>query len=281
MTTMCFPDRECCIGYTLGRQLAEPGVFMGRAIVDGKTVVRRLVEHSQAHLTTTAIDVGRDASGNLVWAWLPEYGEAINHFVKTGKFEGQPNGIHLQEHQFTESLSKHIYEFRRKQELVATPVGGVESLESFGLATFHRVLGGAAAIRRNPKKMWIGCGIFVLLMIAGIFLTTPAQEQVRNSESTLASPAPTQSDTTSPSMEERSADPTDIIEELALAGAIEQLGDVSGLQPENVSVSILNKNGDFLLCEVSAKTSELTKFATVLLQKAESGWRIRQVFDVG
>lgn len=76
------------------------------------------------------------------------------------------------------------------------------------------------------------------------------------------------------------SDPVNSSVELALSGAIAGLGNMQGVARASVQASIASRAGDIVLIDLAVtKPTGLTTFATVLLQKVGSQWRMRQIVD--
>lgn len=76
------------------------------------------------------------------------------------------------------------------------------------------------------------------------------------------------------------SDPQNASIEMALTGAIAGLGNMQGVARSAVKASIASRAGDIVLIDLAVtKPTGLTAFATVLLQKVGSQWRMRQIVD--
>ena len=75
-------------------------------------------------------------------------------------------------------------------------------------------------------------------------------------------------------------DPLNASMEMALSGAIAGLGNMQGVARSALRASIASRAGDIVLIDLAVtKPTGLTAFATVLLQKVGSQWRMRQIVD--
>lgn len=111
------------------------------------------------------------------------------------------------------------------------------------------------------------CALFVVLSISGI----PSQETV-TPEQTQTPEARTFTSQT----------PEEAAIEFARMGQVDGLETNSFDESVEFTAQLISQSGEIVLVEVTATqtTGEMT-FATLLLQKSERAWRIRQVFDVG
>jgi len=76
------------------------------------------------------------------------------------------------------------------------------------------------------------------------------------------------------------SDPVGASIAFAAAGELPSLGDISGLPRSAFTAVVTSRSGDIVLVDVYAsKPSGQKTLATVLLQKAGTQWRMREVFD--
>jgi hypothetical protein len=155
-------------------------------------------------------------------------------------------------------------------------------LSTLGRSVLSRHLG--AFVAENPAarlafsftRRRIALGAFVVLTaVVTVVVMSPRGTGSVPPASQLASAVPSVS-----SEPVGVADPTQASIDFALAGQLPALGAVHGLQRSAFTAVITNRSGDFVLVDVyvTKPTGEKT-FATVLLQKAGTQWRMREVFD--
>lgn len=117
--------------------------------------------------------------------------------------------------------------------------------------------------------------LIVLVLVFSPRSTAPSSEITTAPASTVTTPQEVQS------VNVDASDPEAFAKQVVLDGKVDGLEDLGDIPPSQITAHVLSRNGAFVLLELTVVVKEgLTKFATVLLQEAESGWRIRQVFDV-
>lgn len=142
--------------------------------------------------------------------------------------------------------------------------------------------------RLSRRQLLVGGVVSVVLIVVLLSSLIPPEKRPNQASSELNTPStqsmsaasvPT-SMTEQTSTEVNPSDPVAASIDLALAGAISSLGAMHGVPRSAVSATVSSRAGDIVLIDVKVtKSSGLTAFATVLLQKVGSQWRMRQVVD--
>lgn len=239
---------------------------MGRAIINSLPVAHRLVDHRAARGTRTAADVGRSQTGELIWIWVPST-------------EPYPPALIAPEAPLPK-LSSLIAELRETQTASSElQLDSAVPSERRRLFEYHTRDGVRRWWKKWRTKIFFGGGIAATLIVLVLFFTpgsmAPATGLIAASVPATATPQAEQS------VNVVALDPEAFAKQAVLAGKVNGLEDLGDTPPSQITAHVLSRNGSFVLLELTVVVKEgLTKFATVLLQGAESGWRIRQVFDV-
>ena len=233
------------IGYLVEPASHNLGEFTGTAQINGEPIEHVLTPCAQPGFP---IDVGRNENGDLVW---------VSEHV---------TGSHVIPALSADPLLTMTFDPPRS-----------ELLEDEELPQ----------IRRNPAQVFVGAlsqrrvlviasAVFgIVLVVAGLGLTsTPT-----NSTEAMSDIAPT-------AMSSQQPDPAQVVEptqaaiEFVLGGQVPGFSLPSGVSRESLTATVVSTSGEIVLVDVQANQAEgLTTFATLLLQKTGTAWRIREVFD--
>lgn len=234
------------IGYTLHSPEILEREFLGSAQIDGL-----LVEHLLTICTrpSEAIDLGRNADGDLVWvSKLP------HSFPST---ESQETGY------FSSELTFHDSEAscpnRQHQE-------NIEERKKLLPAVFD-------ALHRHRKKVLFAMGAGSVFFLSSYLLPQPDP-----AASTSLDDKPSVAATLQP--RELAQSPESAAIEFVMKTEISGVNVPRDVNADDLTATIVSQSGEIVLVDVQATTEEgLTTFATLLLQKAEFAWRIREVFE--
>ena len=128
------------------------------------------------------------------------------------------------------------------------------------------------------RKMMFAAGVGFVVVVTVVALISPAGLPKSNGapDTTMSHSAGNSANQVQPEL----SDPQNASIEMALTGAIAGLGNMEGVSRSAVHASIASRAGDIVLIDLSVtKANGLTAFATVLLQKVGSQWRMRQIVD--
>jgi hypothetical protein len=238
---------------------------MGAATLDGAVVIHRL---SPTRLSS-ALDVGRLATGELLWVSTADAPPrlfdppvvALNRSPAVAPLSDQAD-VHAEPARVASSIWLRLSALGR-------------SVLSGRLGAFLRENPAAAlASRFTRRRIALGVLVVVIAIVTAV-VVSPRGTGSTPVTSPLASAVPSVSPETV-----GVADPTQASIDFALAGQLPALGPVQGLVRTAFTAVITNRSGDFVLVDVYAtKPSGEKTFATVLLQKAGTQWRMREVFD--
>ena len=237
---------------------------MGSGTIAGERIVHRLALSAEPG----AVDVGRLRNGELLFV-LPDVSFALETSTETAL-----NKPVLQNHIprfFDPAPSPELEEPR---VAVAEPAPA-----SLGIPDALRVLADRMRVRivAVPRRVVVSGVVVLVAAVALGFLMTPS-----GSHSQTA-PTPQPSQGLSGERAAGDAAPSDPIAAsitFAQAGELPALGDIAGLPRSAFTAVINSRSGDIVLIDVYVnKPSGQKTFATVLLQKAGTQWRMREVFD--
>lgn len=233
------------IGYLVEPDSHNHGEFTGTAEIDGEPIVHLLTTCAQPGIP---IDVGRNENGDLVWVSERGTGRQVIPALSANP-----------------SLAMTFDPPRSEQiegvELPEIPRNPVQVF--VGALSRRRVLVIASAVSG------------VVLVVVGLGLTsTPT-----NSTEAMSEIAPTAMSTLQPDPAQV-MEPTQAAIEFVLAGQVPGFSLPSGVSRESLTATVVSTSGEIVLVDVQADQAEgLTTFATLLLQKSGTAWRIREVFD--
>lgn len=233
------------IGYSVEPDSHNHGEFTGTAEINGEPIEHLLTPCAQPGIP---IDIGRNENGDLVW---------VSEHVTGSQVFPALSADPLLSMTFDPPRSEQ----KEGVELPEIPRNPVQ------------VLVGALSRRRVPVIVSAVSG--VVLVLVGLGLTsTPTNSTEAMSE--IATTA----------MSSQQLDPAHVMEptqaaiEFVLDGQVPGFSLPSGISRESLTATVVSTSGEIVLVDVHADQAEgLTTFATLLLQKSGTAWRIREVFD--
>lgn len=243
MTSVDYPR---LVGYQVEPHLHSTSEVVGTADFNEESVCHVLTFCAQPN---RPIDVGRNEDGDLVWVSLPSpKGNSIPTLIDTPALPITFDPPEISIDPETEF-----------------PVGPERFLDSVSRHLSRRgllVVGSALA--------------GVLLVFVGLGITSnPMNAQ---STESVTAPLPTQSP--QPSESVLVMEPTEAAIGFVLGGQVSGLVIPDDVTHDSLSATVVSTSGEIVLVEVHAELPEgLTTFATLLLQKSGTAWRIREVFD--
>ena len=228
------------IGYRHGQIPPGANSFPGTALIDGVEVTHNL---SLCVQPGVAIDIGRSPDGDLVW--VSELSDQVGLLPSPQLFAP----------------------LEYSPELVKEPAQAVNFEEI--MEGEHKLF---PVVARYRKPALFAAGAVVVVLGITLFLprsqsTTQASELPRESTSTeTAAPA--------------ELDPASAAISFVLKGELAGLSIPPDAQESDFSASVVSQSGEIVLVDVMHNDATgLTTFATLLLQKSGTAWRIREVFD--
>lgn len=137
----------------------------------------------------------------------------------------------------------------------------------------HQIVGGR---RRKTVVMAASGGLAMVVIVLALIPPAGSPKSSAVPDVTTTSMAGGPMASAQPDL----TDPLNASMELALSGAIAGLGNMQGVARSALRASIASRAGDIVLIDLAVtKPTGLTAFATVLLQKVGSQWRMRQIVD--
>jgi hypothetical protein len=268
---------EIWCGYRVGRAVPGESDRMGAATLDGAAVIRRL----SATALDSALDVGRLTTGELLWVSTPDAPprlfdppEIVLNRSPAAALLADPAAV---------PAAPALFESAAVNSLPVSPASPLRfRMSTLGRSVLSKRVGTflaenpTAGLASSFSRRRIAVGALVALVaVITVVVVSPRGAGNAPTASQLASAVP--STTPEPV---GVADPTQASIDFALAAQLPALGPVQGLARSAFTAVITNRSGDFVLVDVYVtKPSGEKTFATVLLQKAGTQWRMREVFD--
>jgi hypothetical protein len=242
---MTFPSQTRLVGYQVESTTRHLPEKWGIAEIDGEPHQHILTLSTQPR---DFIDVGRNEDGDLVWV-SPQRGERLI----------------LSALSTTPPLPLSFEPPYNDEELLEVLPSGSGVFRSFGdIFTRRRVLVMSSAVSG------------VLLVLVGVGITSrPADSTAASPQKTVESIQVSNQPLSSPSQA-----PTEAALDFVAEGKVPGISVPDGLTRDSLSALVVSSSGEIVLVDVQADQPEgLTTFATLLLQKSGTAWRIREVFD--
>ena len=234
------------VGYVVDADLPDATDILGSFEINGEQVQHLLTICAQPE---DPIDLGRSEDGDLVWVSVNS-GEThtlpvLSTTPSLALSFDPPQSDYSQEDKLPSSQRKYLHNI----------VGSLSQ---------RRVLIGASALAG------------VILVIVGLGITAP-QPHSAAARQELQAETPDSSATADPDL---NLEPTEAAINFVLAGKVPGIAIPDGITREALNATVVSTSGEIVLVDVQADQSEgLTTFATLLLQKSGTAWRIREVFD--
>lgn len=218
----------------------------GTTQIDGDRVVHVLTVCAQTH---NPVDVGRSSDGDLVWI-------SVKDDITT----------------LIPPLATVL-----KPVLSYDPEIRPLELDSENELGERRSLVLALTDRISQRKMILIVSGFVsvLLVFLGLSLTSQ-QSKNGGSLEQLAAPGPSET----PVLVDQPTKPTEAAIDFVVSGQVPGLVIPENASRDSLQATVVSTSGEIVLVDVQAQLNAgLTTFATLLLQKSGTTWRIREVFD--
>lgn len=240
-------NTEKIIGYSVSKNQSPQGGLLGATQINSEWVKHEL---SICIRPANPIDVGRNEDGDVVWASL---------LVQTG----------------TDSYPQHLRFLSSHTEITHEPLGNYTPfITQDTTESAEHVISLWQKLQRHRTKALFALGVASALVVVG-YLLPVAGETIGDGNSEV----PPTSEQLKPS-EVPAQDPTEAAIDFVVNGDVSGVKLPAGLSVRDLSATIVSQSGEIVLVDVQAESeSGLTTFATLLLQKAGSTWRIREVFD--
>lgn len=233
------------VGYVVDPDLRNATEVVGSAEINGEYAQHLLMICAQPE---HPIDLGRNEDGDLVWVSF---------------HNGETHTLPVLSSSPALALS-----FDPPQEEYAE-----DELLSNQRKYLHTVMGSL-----TQRRLLVGASALagVILVLVGLGITappphsttvSPEQQVVTTDSSVVVDP-------------DLKIEPTEAAIDFVLEGKVPGIAIPDGISREALKATVVSTSGEIVLVDVQADQPEgLTTFATLLLQKSGTAWRIREVFD--
>lgn len=235
------------VGYVVDNHHPHQSVLHGSALISGEKVEHLLSISSKPEMVC---DVGRNTDGDLVWvsphdplANDPEP-QLWSLFNSTTEVSYDPSET---------EMSHSSHDLTHSAEMV------------------HSLW---EKLKQHRSKALFAVGVTSVLLLGGFLLPTSGSSPSHAKNE--VSSTPTSSSLRNVPAQNASEAAIDFVVE----GKIPGITVPEGLSRDSLSATVVSTSGEIVLVDVQADHPEgLTTFATLLLQKSGTAWRIREVFD--
>ncbi len=238
--------QDLLVGYRIEPGSSGLSTMRGTAFIDGENIEHELTVCAQPH---NPIDVGRNEDGDLVWV-------SEKDDLKTSL----PPLATMCEPVVSFNPEELPLELEIENDLV----------ERRGLVL-------ALRDRISQRKTLVIVAGFVgaLLVFLGLSLTSPTSMTGNSADQKVAT------DTSAiPVQVDQPTEPTEAAIDFVVSGQVPGLVIPEHASRDTLQASVVSTSGEIVLVDVQAQLNDgLTTFATLLLQKSGTAWRIREVFD--
>ena len=239
-------QHDYLVGYRIEPGSSGRSTIHGTALIDSDSVEHELTVCAHPH---SACDVGRNSDGDLVWVSIRESNDSSIPLLDTVIAQAERFDPEILP---TDIESEHVVGDR--QRLV--------------LALKDRL--------SQRKTLLITAGfVSALLFFLGLSVTSAPHNAANSTEKIItADKTSAQEETT------QLSEPTEAAIEFVVSGQVPGLVVPEHATRDSLQATVVSTSGDIVLVDVQAQLNDgLTTFATLLLQKSGTAWRIREVFD--
>jgi hypothetical protein len=262
-------SEETWIGYALGRSLPGNAGVVGVATISGQRELHRLVAHlagdSVHEALDVALDVGRDASGAVVWVMpVDQLAPSSAGLLRAREYLAVVPSDEVPEHETALDSGGWVV----NQDASHSRAGGVR-----GLVT--RVVQWMLAHRR-PLLFAAGVGVVCVTLV---LVALPSTERPQGESSSSVALAEGHAQEAS-NREEVPPSAESVARAFVASGGVDSLTGGAPVPESAVMVDTLSVVGEMCLERVTVTASAREpKSATLLLQKSGAGWQVRDVFE--
>lgn len=243
---MSSAPHDYLVGYRIEPGSSGRSTIHGTAQIEGEPVDHVITVCARPH---NPVDAGRNADGDLVWV-------SENDDLSTS----------------VPPLATVLEPVLSYDPEVLPP-----ELESEHGRGERRGLILAFTKRISQKKMILIASGFVgaSLVILGLNLTSPPPKTGTSAEQNVAIDS-----SAGPVVGDQPTEPTEAAIDFVVSGQVPGLVIPEHASRDALQATVVSTSGEIVLVDVQAQLNEgLTTFATLLLQKSGTAWRIREVFD--
>ena len=235
------------IGYRYGEIPPGANTFLATARIDGVEITHQL---SICVEPATAIDVGRSSDGDVVW--VSEVVDPVAVPVRPSIFLPQ---------EFTPITPEPAGDSRAEATQWET------QRKRFSLVGAYK------------KPALFAAGALVIMVGIGGFLPS-ISAQSHTKEEPAGSAEKTAEFTDPQASESKPIDPASAAIDFVVNGQVTGVEVEPGTRTSDFTANVVSQSGEIVLVDVLRNEANgLTTFATLLLQKSGTAWRIREVFD--
>jgi len=234
------------VGYRIEPGISGRSTIHGTAFIDGDSVEHELTVCAQPHIP---VDVGRNRDGDLVWV---SENDELSTSVPPLATVLEP--VLSFDPEVLPPEPENVHEPGERRSLVL-----------------------AFTDRFSQRKMILIVAGFVgaLLVFLGLSLTSPTPKIGNSADQKVAMDS-----SATPVVGDQSTEPTEAAIDFVVSGQVPGLVIPEHASRDALQASIVSTSGEIVLVDVQAQLNDgLTTFATLLLQKSGTAWRIREVFD--
>lgn len=243
---MANTHHDYLVGYLVQPGNRERKELFGTAEIDGNLVEHKLTPCAQP---PNAIDVGRNNDGDVVWVSAEDRQSTYIPPLNT-------------DFEVMESFDPEI-----------TPT----EIEDEYLPPTHRRRVLALTEKFSRRKILVISTGFVtaVLVFIGLNVTFPPLDTADAAQKIITTEMPS-----TPTVENLISDPAEAAIDFVVSGEIPGITLPEEATRDSLQATVVSSSGEIVLVDVQVELNEgLTTFATLLLQKTGTAWRIREVFD--
>lgn len=258
-------SEETWIGYALGRSLPGNAGVVGVATISGQRELHRLVAHLAGDSVHEALDVGRDASGAVVWVMpVDQRSPSSAGLLRAREYLAVVPSGEVPEHEAAPDFGGQVVTRNSSH----SRAGGVRGLVTGAVQWM--------LAHRRPLLFAAGVGVVCLTLV---LVALPSTERTQGELSSSVSSAEGQAQPDSP-QEAVPPSAESVARSFVASGGVDSLTGGAAVPESAVMVDTLSVVGEMCLERVTVTAAARdTKSATLLLQKSGAGWQVRDVFE--
>lgn len=258
-------SEETWIGYALGRSLPGNAGVVGVATISGQRELHRLVAHLAGDNVHEALDVGRDASGAVVWVMpVDQRSPSSAGLLRARDYLAVVPSGEVPEHEAAPDLGGRLV----TQHSSDSRAGGVRGLVT-GVVQWMLA-------HRRPLLFAVGVGVVCVTLV---LVALPSTERPQG-QSSSSVPVAEGHEQEASNQEVAPPSAESVARAFVASGGVDSLTGGAPVPESAVMVDTLSVVGEMCLERVSVTAAARdTKSATLLLQKSGAGWQVRDVFE--
>ena len=235
------------VGYVVNNHHPHQSVVLGSALISGEKVEHLLSISSKPEMVC---DVGRNADGDLVWV-SPH--DSSGNDLEPQLLSLVGSSTEVSSDPSETDISNNSHDLSHSAEMV------------------HSMW---EKLKQHRSKALFAVGVTSVLLLGGFLLPTSGSSP--SHANNVVSSTPTDSSLRNAPAQNASEAAIDFV----VSGKVSGVTLPAGVSAKDLSATVVSTSGEIVLVDVQADQPEgLTTFATLLLQKSGTAWRIREVFD--